>query len=80
MLLAITDEKRGDKVQKWEYLFLYVQFAVDNGVYHVHWLNGEKVRDWKRAPTPEAFLTQYGTEGWELVSRNGIELVFKRPI
>lgn len=67
-------------MQKWEYLFLKAQFNIDKGAYHLYWLNDVEVRDWKRAPSPGEFLDQYGAQGWELVSREGAELIFKRPV
>jgi hypothetical protein len=38
----------------------------DYGGYRPRYVNGQELRDWKKAPPIHEYLNQLGEEGWEL--------------
>ncbi len=59
-------------MKKWEYLSIEtdsvsVEGATDN-VLKVRWVNDEEVPDWEKGLSLFKFLSQLGSEGWEVVS------------
>jgi hypothetical protein len=49
----------------------------DYGGYRPRYVNGQELRDWKKAPPIHEYLNQLGEEGWELVSHTQVWGVMK---
>jgi hypothetical protein len=73
-------------MQKWEYL--EVRCSWFGPVLLPQFLNGQEIKDWKKASGVSAYLASLGEDGWELagavyatgnVGGNSYLLTFKRP-
>lgn len=73
-------------MQKWEYKQFMITVAERNGRLLLYSINGQQPPNWSKGPTIDEYLSQLGTEGWELVAvTSGSQAynncyVFKRPL
>jgi hypothetical protein len=63
-------------VQKWEYLC--VSLNVEKP-YVPRYVNGQELPDWEKGPSLFVYLNELGTQGWELICKEGAFYIFKRP-
>jgi hypothetical protein len=66
-------------MQKWEYLYVEVEYSKTVEAYRVRYLNAKEVPDWENGPDNAIFLNQRGAEGWELVESSIVVTVGGGP-
>lgn len=61
-------------MQKWEYLFIALEWAAGSvmrgeiGEWRVKFINGKQQNDWNKGPSLYEFCAARGDEGWEMVT------------
>ena len=79
-------------MQKWEYLFIHIDFLNRN--WEVTFISDPELKDWVKDKTEHEIANHLGKQGWEMVSYSpfvghpygtstlgliGTRMIFKRP-
>ena len=74
---ADLNEAGGADGQKWEYLT--IETAYVEGETKPSLINENKIKDWRKGPIMFDYMKKLGNDGWELVTQESYEYIFKRP-